>query len=342
MGVFRACELLFLFLMLQNYSTFSVRPERFSNVKKGLYSSPFGCELKGRNLKKSGVNKSFRFGFNGMEADDEVKGDGNSYDFGARMLDPRLGRWLTIDALSSKYPYLSPYSSNGDNPLIYKDINGDYLDPANQDAQEFIDKTADKFAKAFTFEPYGKDESILTIKENFDSFKQFTKHLKKQAVTLTDAEQLDAYHFYQLVKEPKRIEVQIAITKTPDVNTTREFKEGNKGSNKGSKSIVTYNGSFNYFLKLLGDSKDGLTPDLAKYLYEGAAYTNRGETEEKTYTAEAMPNVQRGAGYTFFPEEDGANKSKNSGMLIIDGTNSDQTLSNLVNGVSSAQNIILK
>ena len=48
------------------------------------------------------VTKDFRYGFNDMEQDGEIKGDGNSYDFGARMLDPRLGRWLTIDPLQSK------------------------------------------------------------------------------------------------------------------------------------------------------------------------------------------------------------------------------------------------
>ena len=43
-----------------------------------------------------------------MEADNEVKGDNNSYDFGARIYDPRLGRWLTIDPLASEFPDVSP------------------------------------------------------------------------------------------------------------------------------------------------------------------------------------------------------------------------------------------
>src|SRR5690606_36422730 len=49
----------------------------------------------------------YRYGFNGMEKDNEVKGKGNSYDFGARMYDSRLGRWLSIDPLTGKYPNLS-------------------------------------------------------------------------------------------------------------------------------------------------------------------------------------------------------------------------------------------
>jgi RHS repeat-associated protein len=112
--------------MVQNYSTFSARPERFSNVKKGLYSSPFGCELKGRNLKKTGVNKSFRFGYQGSEADDEFKGDGNSYTTEFRQLDPRLGRWLSIDP--KKTAWESPYVSMANNPVMNTDVFGDSLD----------------------------------------------------------------------------------------------------------------------------------------------------------------------------------------------------------------------
>ena len=45
---------------------------------------------------------SYRYGFSGMEMDNEIKGDGNSYDFGARLYDSRLGRWLAVDLLTWK------------------------------------------------------------------------------------------------------------------------------------------------------------------------------------------------------------------------------------------------
>jgi hypothetical protein len=38
----------------------------------------------------------YRFGFNGQEQDNEVSGEGNSYDFGARIYDSRLGRWMSV------------------------------------------------------------------------------------------------------------------------------------------------------------------------------------------------------------------------------------------------------
>lgn len=59
-----------------------------------------------------------------MEQDNELKGVGNSLDFGARMCDSRVGRWLSLDPLTSKFPYQSPYVYAGNNPVFYIDKNG--------------------------------------------------------------------------------------------------------------------------------------------------------------------------------------------------------------------------
>lgn len=60
-----------------------------------------------------------------MEKDDELKGIGNSYDFGARMLDPRVGRWFAPDPLESNFPFESPYVFASNNPIIYIDSEGE-------------------------------------------------------------------------------------------------------------------------------------------------------------------------------------------------------------------------
>jgi len=82
----------------------------------------FGSILPTRSGAELGEN--YRYGFNGMEKDDEIKGDGNSYDFGARIYDPRIGRWMSCDLHESIYPSISPYVFVGNSPLIYKDPNG--------------------------------------------------------------------------------------------------------------------------------------------------------------------------------------------------------------------------
>jgi len=70
------------------------------------------------------TGSGYRFGFNNMEKDDELKGPGNSYDFGARLYDPRIGRWLAVDPLAGKYPGLSPYAFVANSPLIFIDPDG--------------------------------------------------------------------------------------------------------------------------------------------------------------------------------------------------------------------------
>lgn len=68
------------------------------------------------------------FAFNGMERDDEIRGTGNHYDFGARIYDPRLGRWLGMDALRSLYPAITPYAFAGDCPIFAKDPDGNIIE----------------------------------------------------------------------------------------------------------------------------------------------------------------------------------------------------------------------
>jgi RHS repeat-associated protein len=83
----------------------------------------FGMQMPGR--KSSG---GYRYGFNGKENDNEVKGRGNSLDFGARIYDPRLGRFLSLDPMASHFPDWSPYVYACDNPIALIDENGEFGD----------------------------------------------------------------------------------------------------------------------------------------------------------------------------------------------------------------------
>ena len=85
--------------------------------------SPFGFTLSERS--KITSNDKYRYGFNGMEKDDEVKGPGNSYTTLWRQYDPRLGRWLSIDPKSRKYSAWTPYNFVFNNPLNLTDPFGD-------------------------------------------------------------------------------------------------------------------------------------------------------------------------------------------------------------------------
>lgn len=66
----------------------------------------------------------YRYGFNGMEKDNEVKGNGNSYTTEYRHLDPRIGRWLSLDPMMGKFPWQSPYVGFDNNPILLPDPSG--------------------------------------------------------------------------------------------------------------------------------------------------------------------------------------------------------------------------
>lgn len=63
-----------------------------------------------------------RYAYNGMEKNSEW--NEGSYDFGARIYDGRLGRWLAIDPMVFKYPMFSSYCAMGDNPILFVDVEG--------------------------------------------------------------------------------------------------------------------------------------------------------------------------------------------------------------------------
>ncbi|WP_343670655.1 LamG-like jellyroll fold domain-containing protein [Chitinophaga sp.] len=73
----------------------------------------------------------YRYGFNGMEKDNEIAGDGDNYATTFREYDARVGRWFSIDPEFRKLPSQSPYVAFDDNPIVNSDPNGDDTgDPA--------------------------------------------------------------------------------------------------------------------------------------------------------------------------------------------------------------------
>jgi RHS repeat-associated protein len=81
--------------------------------------APFGSLLPGRQYGTKG-----RYGFNGKENDNEVKGEGNQQDYGMRIYDPRLGRFLSVDPLTKQFPFYTPYQFSGNKPIAFIDLDG--------------------------------------------------------------------------------------------------------------------------------------------------------------------------------------------------------------------------
>jgi RHS repeat-associated protein len=81
--------------------------------------------MPGRNYNST----DYRFGFNGKEKLDELHGNsGDAYDYGMRIYDARLCRFMSVDPLAKNFPELTPYQYASNRPIDGIDFDGlEYL-----------------------------------------------------------------------------------------------------------------------------------------------------------------------------------------------------------------------
>ena len=74
----------------------------------------------------------YRYGFNGKENDREGWGSQLIQDYGFRLYNPAIGKFLSVDPLAPDYPWYTPYQFAGNNPIKFIDLDGlEEYDPAN-------------------------------------------------------------------------------------------------------------------------------------------------------------------------------------------------------------------
>lgn len=79
--------------------------------------SAYGALLEKRNYSST----AYRYGFNGKESDS----DWDKQDYGMRIYDGRIGRFLSVDPLDDEYPWNSVYSFSESMPIRYIDLDGE-------------------------------------------------------------------------------------------------------------------------------------------------------------------------------------------------------------------------
>ncbi|MBK8682080.1 MAG: hypothetical protein IPN31_09295 [Bacteroidetes bacterium] len=93
---------------------------------KASHHYPFGMLTPGRNWS---AGNEYRFGFSGMEQDNELHGNGNSYDFNFRIYDSRVGRFLSTDPLEKEFAWNSTYAYAMNRVIDGVDLEGsEYVD----------------------------------------------------------------------------------------------------------------------------------------------------------------------------------------------------------------------
>lgn len=89
----------------------------FLYPKNNLYSKP----IKGLQ----GCGLGYCFSFNGKEIDKEgLGGGGSTYDYGFRVYNAQLGRFLSVDPLTKSYPWNSTYAFAENDVISCVDIDG--------------------------------------------------------------------------------------------------------------------------------------------------------------------------------------------------------------------------
>jgi RHS repeat-associated protein len=82
---------------------------------------PFGMEMPGRKYNPQG----YRYGFNGKENDRSGEwGLGLVQDYGFRLYNPGLGRFLSVDPLTTSFPWNSTYAFAENRPIDGIDLEG--------------------------------------------------------------------------------------------------------------------------------------------------------------------------------------------------------------------------
>ncbi|MDZ4707413.1 MAG: RHS repeat-associated core domain-containing protein [Saprospiraceae bacterium] len=85
---------------------------------------PFGWEMPGTGRSLTAFD-GYRYGFNGKEKDQNGEfGSITNYDYGFRIYNPGIARFLRVDPLAEKMSSWSPYNYGFNNPIMFTDPDG--------------------------------------------------------------------------------------------------------------------------------------------------------------------------------------------------------------------------
>ena len=121
-------------------------------------SYPFGWSIKYRSFTHPNPEEAYRFGFNGKENDKDF-GNQLIQDYGFRLYNPAIAKFLSVDPLAPSYPDLTTYQFASNSPISGSDLDGlEYLleiyPNTSQEREAFIGilNSGDIYkARAFTY-----------------------------------------------------------------------------------------------------------------------------------------------------------------------------------------------
>lgn len=149
------------------------------------------------------ANSAYRYGFNGKEKDKDISEGGQ--DYGLRIYDSRIGKFLSVDPLSKEYPWNSTYAFAENDVIRNVDLDGGERKLATMSQYEYngswgwfdflkcVPNAAGKVYNSTIAGTYNSGVDFYNscrrgtvVSDTKEGFKQFGNDIKQSAITTWD------------------------------------------------------------------------------------------------------------------------------------------------------------
>lgn len=193
---------------------------------------------------RHGSTPAYRYGFQGQEKDDELKGEGNSLNYTFRMHDPRVGRFFARDPLAPKFPHNSPYAFSENSVIAYIELEG--LEKYSIHARSFI--SANRAGNDLLGKNFRGDGRIISTLDSKANLKGATSRAKivlgwdspdkKAELINVDSDLTVRYDAYGIKGASKKPTVDASALETTN-NKYKDHVPGSFGAIYSAKDPLT-------------------------------------------------------------------------------------------------------
>jgi len=250
---------------------------------------PFGMEMPGRQYSAA----SYRYGFNGKEKDESGEFSAlTHYDYGFRIYNPALGRFLSVDPLMRSYPMLTPYQFASNRPIWGIDLDGLEI--------KYVHYEKDGSRTVINVQDYVTIETTSSGLDNFHGVSYLSQNTFGEIEVNWDTHiaqvEAERQRYFEQQSKSRRAEADLARYKTKMNNPftyapmiAEELAEVPMLIAYGAEGLIT-NDYTNFKYQSLGILIPGVSKSTIKALGKGLDFTS------PTYAKDALSELNKSIG----------------------------------------------